>query len=76
MIQVESQTIAASATAPADKDVAWAIVSEEAGEIDPAVEKRVLRKIDAFFMPAMLIGLSYLSSLFGCLVVVLFKMIG
>ncbi|PYH92157.1 MFS general substrate transporter [Aspergillus ellipticus CBS 707.79] len=39
-----------------DKDAALAVVSEEAMEIDPAVEKRVLRKIDAFFMPAMLIG--------------------
>lgn len=66
MIQVESQTIAASATAPTDKDVAWAIVSEEAGEIDPAVEERVVRKIDAFFMPAMLIGSLYLSSSFAC----------
>ncbi|EAW08934.1 putative MFS transporter [Aspergillus clavatus NRRL 1] len=39
-----------------DKDAALAVVSEEAMEIDPAVEKRVLRKIDLFFMPAMLIG--------------------
>ncbi|KAL7655581.1 hypothetical protein ACMYSQ_007522 [Aspergillus niger] len=74
MIQVESQTIAASATAPTDKDAAWAIVSEEAGEIDPAVEKRVVRKIDGFFMPAMLIGYGFVywdkailgsASLFG-----------
>ena len=42
--------------AATDKDVAWAVVSDEAGEIDPAIEKRALRKIDAFFMPAMLIG--------------------
>lgn len=41
-----------------DKDAALAVVSDEAQEIDPAVEKRVLRKIDMFFMPAMLIGKS------------------
>ncbi|GAQ03865.1 uncharacterized transporter C417.10 [Aspergillus lentulus] len=39
-----------------DKDAALAVVSDVAMEIDPEVEKRVLRKIDLFFMPAMLIG--------------------
>lgn len=39
-----------------DKDAALALVSDVAQEIDPLVEKRVLRKIDMFFMPAMLIG--------------------
>ncbi|PWY90603.1 MFS transporter [Aspergillus sclerotioniger CBS 115572] len=60
--------------AATDKDVAWAVVSDEAGEIDPAIEKRALRKIDAFFMPAMLIGYGFVywdkailgsASLFG-----------
>lgn len=32
------------------------LVGEEAHPVDPNVEKRVLRKIDMFLMPAMLIG--------------------
>lgn len=32
------------------------ILGEEAKEIDPSIEKRVLRKIDMFMMPAMVIG--------------------
>lgn len=40
-----------------DKDAARAVVSDVPREIDPAVEKRVLRKIDLFFMPAMVIGM-------------------
>ncbi|OJJ43167.1 hypothetical protein ASPZODRAFT_1230514 [Penicilliopsis zonata CBS 506.65] len=40
----------------AEKDEAWAIVHDVAGDIDPVVEKRVLRKIDLFLMPAMMIG--------------------
>jgi hypothetical protein len=44
--------------ASSEKDAALAIVnSDMALEIDPGVEKLVLRKIDLFFMPAMLIGL-------------------
>jgi hypothetical protein len=39
-----------------EKDAALAVVSEVAQEIDPVVEKRVLRKIDLYLMPAMLIG--------------------
>lgn len=31
-------------------------LSEEIREIDPAIEKKVLRKIDWFFMPAMVVG--------------------
>lgn len=39
------------------KDEALEVVNSEEGlEIDPAVERRVLRKIDLFFMPAMLVG--------------------
>lgn len=32
------------------------LVGEEARSIDPSVEKKVLRKIDLFLMPAMVIG--------------------
>lgn len=32
------------------------VVGEEARSIDPSVEKKVLRKIDLFLMPAMVIG--------------------
>lgn len=39
-----------------EKDAALAVVSDVAQEIDPVVEKRVLRKIDLYLMPAMLIG--------------------
>jgi hypothetical protein len=39
-----------------EKDAALEVVSEIAQEIDPIVEKRVIRKIDLYLMPAMLIG--------------------
>ncbi|KAB8260931.1 major facilitator superfamily domain-containing protein [Aspergillus pseudonomiae] len=77
MIQVPSATAErpSSPDAPtSEKDAALAVVSDEAQEIDPAVEKRVLRKIDLFFMPAMLIGYGFVywdkailgsASLFG-----------
>ncbi|XPS98673.1 hypothetical protein M3J09_007869 [Ascochyta lentis] len=39
-----------------DKDVAIGLVGEHAREIDPAVEARVLRKIDWFLIPAMIVG--------------------
>ena len=41
-----------------DKDVAIGLVGEHAREIDPAVEAKVLRKIDYWFLPAMIIGTS------------------
>lgn len=44
-----------------DKDAAWTVVSDVAREIDPSVERRVLRKIDIFFMPAMVIGMYYIK---------------
>lgn len=57
MIQIHGITGADDpAHGPIEKDVALAVVSEVAQEIDPVVEKRVLRKIDWYFMPAMLIG--------------------
>lgn len=50
----------ASANSPrndsSEKDAALALVSDVAQEINPLIAKRVLRKIDLFFMPAMLIG--------------------
>jgi hypothetical protein len=39
-----------------DKDVAHGLVGEHAREIDPEVERRVLRKIDLFLIPAMIVG--------------------
>ncbi|KAH7128427.1 allantoate transport protein [Dendryphion nanum] len=39
-----------------DKDVAIGLVGEHAREIDAEVEKRVLRKIDWFLIPAMIVG--------------------
>lgn len=52
--------LAPSSTA-LDKDVAIALVGEHACEIDPAVEANVLRKIDWFLIPAMIIGICLLS---------------
>ncbi|KXG54427.1 Major facilitator superfamily domain, general substrate transporter [Penicillium griseofulvum] len=57
MIQIHGITSAGeSPNVSSEKDAALAVVSEFAQEIDPVVEKRVLRKIDLYFMPAMLIG--------------------
>lgn len=57
MIQFHST---GGANVPADgkqeRDAALDLVSDVAQEIDPRIEKRVLRKIDMFLMPAMLIG--------------------
>ena len=39
-----------------EKDVAIGLVGEHARGIDPEVEARVLRKIDWFLIPAMIIG--------------------
>ncbi|TEY42311.1 hypothetical protein BOTCAL_0395g00050 [Botryotinia calthae] len=43
-------------SADQDKDIAIAVVGEHRHEIDPAVEARVVRKIDRFLVPAMFIG--------------------
>ena len=59
MIQVHAVGDGAPHT---EKDAALAVVSDVAQEIDPAVEKRVLRKIDLYLMPAMLIGRLRLAS--------------
>jgi hypothetical protein len=39
-----------------DKDIAIGLVGEHARDIDPEVERRVLRKIDLFLIPAMIVG--------------------
>jgi hypothetical protein len=44
------------ASASLDKDVAIALVGEHAHAIDPVIEARVLRKIDWFLIPAMIVG--------------------
>jgi hypothetical protein len=41
-----------------DKDVASNLVGDHAQEIDPETEARVLRKIDWFLIPAMIVGTS------------------
>lgn len=39
-----------------EKDIATTIVGEHRQHIDPAVEARVVRKIDRFLIPAMIVG--------------------
>jgi hypothetical protein len=41
-----------------EKDVATGLVGEHARDIDPEDEARVLRKIDWFLIPAMIVGMS------------------
>jgi hypothetical protein len=40
-----------------EKDVALGLVGEHARDIDPQVEARVVRKIDWFLIPAMIVGM-------------------
>lgn len=61
MIQLPGVGAANDPAHLSDKDAALAVVSDVAQEIDPVVGKRVLRKIDRYFMPAMLIGESKTS---------------
>lgn len=56
MFQVDGISGANDRTRGSEKDAALAMVSDVAQEIDPILAKRVLRKIDLYFMPAMLIG--------------------
>ena len=44
-----------------EKDDAIGLVGEHAQEIDPVVEARVLKKIDLFLIPAMIVGKYILS---------------
>lgn len=39
-----------------DRDIAIDLVGESRQEIDPVVEARVVRKIDFFLVPAMIVG--------------------
>lgn len=39
-----------------DEDIAIAIVGDRSHEFDAAVEARIVRKIDLFFIPAMVVG--------------------
>lgn len=41
------------------QDVALAVVGEHSHPIDPAVEARVIRKIDRFMIPAMIVGYGF-----------------
>lgn len=61
----KSATIAPNASADLEdaarvnaegQDIAIAIVGEHRHAIDPAVEARVMRKIDWFLVPAMIVG--------------------
>jgi hypothetical protein len=47
---------AASLVNDEDKDIAIAFVGEHRHHLDPAIEARVVRKIDLFLVPAMTIG--------------------
>ena len=42
-----------------DKDIAATIVPEHALSVNPAMERRVLRKIDMFLIPLMWIGYGF-----------------
>ncbi|KAJ5334131.1 uncharacterized protein N7506_007914 [Penicillium brevicompactum] len=56
MIQVHPVASDRAAPHTSEKDAALAVVSDVAQEIDPVVARRVVRKIDLYLMPAMLIG--------------------
>lgn len=56
MIRIDGVNSTSERAQSTEKDAALAVVSDVAQEIDPVVAKRVLRKIDLYFMPAMLIG--------------------
>lgn len=57
MIQVHGVGSGNDPAQDTEKDAALAVVGDVALDIDPIVAKRVLRKIDLYFMPAMLIGM-------------------
>lgn len=50
-LDAEKHGIQSSISAPAVE-----LLGEEARSIDPEIERRVIRKIDLFLMPAMLLG--------------------
>ncbi|KAB8292923.1 hypothetical protein EYC80_007288 [Monilinia laxa] len=55
-VSANAQNIPVLQSLDQDKDIAIAIVGERRHEIDPAIEARVVRKIDWFLVPAMFIG--------------------
>lgn len=63
MIQVHGVGAGNDPAHDTEKDAALAVVGDVAQEIDPIVAKRVLRKIDLYFMPAMLIGMHTCSGI-------------
>lgn len=50
------QNVTSSQVKDEDKDIAIALVGEQRHILDPAVEARVVRKIDLFLVPAMTVG--------------------
>ena len=58
MMDITGLSSASARAQGMEKDVALTVVSDVAQEVDPVIAKRVLRKIDMYFMPAMLIGTS------------------
>ncbi|OQE17865.1 hypothetical protein PENSTE_c019G05711 [Penicillium steckii] len=56
MMEITGLSSASARAQGMEKDAALTVVSDVAQEVDPVIAKRVLRKIDMYFMPAMLIG--------------------
>jgi len=59
----QATTIFHASDVSLEKDVAIGLVGEHARDIDPEVEARVLRKIDWFLIPAMIVGMSPVQKL-------------
>lgn len=52
--------------ATSTKDEALALVGEHGHDIDPAIERRVVRKLDLFLLPAMVLGYGLVSHVKKC----------
>lgn len=52
--------------ATSTKDEALALVGEHGHDIDPAIERRVVRKLDLFLLPAMVLGYGLVSHVQKC----------
>jgi hypothetical protein len=52
----DSETVGGDGHDGTDKDLALGLVGEHAHAFDHGIETKVLRKIDLFFIPAMIIG--------------------
>lgn len=55
-------TESGAAPTSTDKDIAIGLVGEHAQDIDPETEAKVLRKIDLFLIPAMIVGMSIITN--------------